>query len=216
MKKMARANDCSRYLHIKAIIFDVDGVIFKTHDEVGNYLWSRTIKEDLGITSKHFSMIFSEKWGDITRGKIDLIEHLEEVFKDKLFGSLSISPQDYIKYWFRKDHNVNAEILKLVEQLQLPCYLGTNQEALRTKHISSTVGQYFAGCFASCEIGFVKPEREFFQHIENTLSLAPEELVLIDDTRVNINGAKQYGWHTYHYQNDREELEEFLAELIDQ
>jgi len=200
---------------IKAIIFDVDGVIFKTHNEVGHYLWSQTIKEDLGISSKHFSMIFSEKWEDITRGKIDLMEHLEEVFKEKLFLDLPldlpITPEQFIDYWFNKDHNVNLDMLKLVEQLQLPCYLGTNQETLRTKHILSTVGHYFKGCFASYEIGFIKPEREFFQHIENSLSLAPEEILLIDDTRVNINGAKESGWNTYHYQNDREKLEEFLA-----
>lgn len=201
---------------IKAIIFDVDGVIFKAHDEVGHYLWSSTIKEDLGINSKHFSIIFSEKWEDITRGKIDLTEHLEEIFQDKLFLDLSISPQNYIKYWLEKDHNVDQDMLKLVERLKIPCYLGTNQEALRTKYILSTVGHYFKGCFASHQIGFIKPEREFFQHIENTLSLAPEEILLIDDTRVNIDGAKNSGWHTYHYQNDRDNLEKFLAELINQ
>ncbi len=46
---------------IKAIIFDVDGVVFNTHDESGNYLWSQNVKEDLGLISKHFSVIFSEK-----------------------------------------------------------------------------------------------------------------------------------------------------------
>ena len=47
--------------NIKAIIFDVDGGVFKTHDEKGNDLWSCTVKKDLGLTSEHFSRIFSEK-----------------------------------------------------------------------------------------------------------------------------------------------------------
>ncbi len=50
---------------IKAIIFDADGVLFKAHDKSGKYLWSRRIKEDLGLTSQHLSVIFSEKWEEI-------------------------------------------------------------------------------------------------------------------------------------------------------
>ena len=67
---------------IKAIIFDVDGVVFKTHDESGNYLWSQSIQEDLGLTSKHFSVVFSEKWESIIRGKIKLDAHLHAIFQE--------------------------------------------------------------------------------------------------------------------------------------
>ena len=92
---------------IKAIIFDVDGVIFKTHDENGNYLWSQSAKEDLGLTSKHFSIIFSEKWESIIRGKIKLDAYLHAIFQEKLFKDLCITPQQYIRYWLTHDHQVN-------------------------------------------------------------------------------------------------------------
>ncbi|MBP9694651.1 MAG: HAD-IA family hydrolase, partial [Alphaproteobacteria bacterium] len=170
---------------IKAIIFDVDGVILKSHDERGNYLWSRSIKEDLGLTSKHFSVIFSEKWDSIIRGKIDLGEHLHAIFQEELFKELTITPQQYIQYWLSRDHHVNQDILHLVESLKTPCYLGTNQESLRITHILNTVGSYFKECFVSYKIGFIKPEQGFFQHIEKALSLLPHELLLIDDTRNN-------------------------------
>lgn len=57
---------------IKAIIFDVDGVLFKTYDENGDFLWIRSTKEDLGLSLDHLSIIFSEKWGDITKGKLGI------------------------------------------------------------------------------------------------------------------------------------------------
>ena len=195
---------------IKTIIFDVDGVIFKTHDENGNYLWSRTNKKDLGLTSEHFLVIFSEKWGDIIRGKIDLNEHLQTVFQEELFKDLTITPQQYTQYWLSKDLHINQDILNLVQSLKTACYLGTNQESLRTSHILNTVGPCFKGCFASYEIGFIKPEQEFFQHIQKTLSLTPHELLLIDDTKNNIEGAQKCGWHVYHYQNDIDGLVNFL------
>jgi putative hydrolase of the HAD superfamily len=191
---------------IKAIIFDVDGVIFKAHDKNGNYLWSRSIKEDLGLTSNHFSIIFSEKWEGVIRGKINLGEHLHAIFQEKSFKDLTITPEQYIQYWLTHDHQVNKDILDLVKSLKIPCYLGTNQEALRTNHILGSVGSYFKECFASYKIGFIKPEQGFFQHIQKALSLLPHELLLIDDTKNNILGAQNCGWHVYHYQNDIEGL----------
>ncbi len=195
---------------IKAIIFDVDGVIFKAHDKNGNYLWSRSVKEDLGLTSKHFSLIFSEKWESIIRGEINLNDHLHAIFQEKLFKDLAITPEQYIEYWLTHDHQINQDILDLVKSLKTPCHLGTNQEALRTHHILNTVGPYFKECFASHTIGFIKPEQEFFQYIEKALSLLPHELLLIDDMKNYTLGAQDCGWHVYHYQNDIEGLMDFL------
>jgi putative hydrolase of the HAD superfamily len=195
---------------IKAIIFDVDGVVFHNQDQQGRYLWSRTIKEDLGLTSNHFSVIFSEKWESIIRGKIKLDTHLHAIFQEKSFKELGITPEQYIKYWLTHDHQVNQDILDFVKSLKISCYLGTNQEALRTHHILDTVGSYFQECFASYKIGFIKPEQGFFQHIQKALSLLPHELLLIDDTKNNTLGAQDCGWHAYHYQNDIEGLMDFL------
>jgi len=195
---------------IKAVIFDVDGVVFHTQDAQGRYLWSRTIKEDLGLTSKHFSQIFSEKWESIIRGKIKLEDHLHIIFQEKVFKDLGITPEQYIQYWLTHDHHVNQDMLDFVKNLKIPCYLGTNQEAVRTHHILDTVGSYFKECFASYKIGSIKPEQGFFQHIQKVLSLLPDELLLIDDMKPYIEGAQKCGLHVYHYQNDIEDLRTFL------
>lgn len=195
---------------IKAIIFDVDGVIFKTQDKSGNYLWSQNIKEELGLTSKHLSAIFSEKWERIIRGEITLDQHLDAIFQEKLFKDLGITTKQYTQYWLSNDHQVNQGMLDFVKNLKIPCYLGTNQEALRTAHILDTIGFYFKECFASYKIGFIKPEQGFFKHIQKALSLLPHEILLIDDTKNNTLGAQDCGWHVHHYQNDIEELVGFL------
>ena len=100
-------------------------------------------------------------------------------------------------------------MIEFIKTLKLPVYLGTNQESYRTNHIKNLVGQYFNGCFASHEIGHIKPSPEFFKYIENFLHLKPEELLLVDDTLANIKAAKALGWHVYHYQNDLEKLKRF-------
>ena len=99
-----------------------------------------------------------------------------------------------------------------MKSLPIPCYLGTNQEHYRTQHILQHVGSYFQGCFAAYQIGYMKPELEFFTHIENILGLNPTELLLIDDTPANIQAAKAKGWHTYLHQDDMDRLMEFLRD----
>lgn len=196
---------------IKAIIFDVDGVIFKTHHPDGGYLWSRTIKADLGLTKKHFQKIFSPAWDDVIRGKLDTVAHLQKVFQDPMFHEINLKPEQFFSYWFAHDKYVKQDILALVKALQIPCYLGTNQEHHRTQHILQQLGNYFQGCFAAYQIGHMKPELEFFSHIENTLDLSPTELLLIDDTPANIQTAKTKGWQTYLYQDDLDHLMQFLS-----
>lgn len=79
---------------IKAIIFDVDGVIFNTHDIDGKYIWSKNIKQDLGLNKEHLSKIFSSDWLEVIRGRTNTIEHLKTVFKE--FPELNISLKQFI------------------------------------------------------------------------------------------------------------------------
>lgn len=197
---------------IKAIIFDVDGVLFKNHDEQGRYIWSKNAKQDLGLTREHFTCIYHNDM-DVITGKRTKIEYLTDIFQtNPLFKELAISADDYVAYWLEHDTGVCPFMIELVQQINqlIPCYLGTNQEELRANHIMSLIGQYFLNCFASYAIGFIKPEKGFFQHIEKALSLLPHELLLIDDTKNNTLGAQDCGWHVYHYQNDIEGLMDFL------
>ena len=196
----------------KAIIFDVDGVVVNSVEESGNFLWQASIEKDLGITKVHLRKIFEKaNWEKITRGVADTKEYLQEVFKDDDFKNLKLSPELFIDYWLAKDSNINYEFLELVKSLSLPCYLGTNQEKYRTNNITKSVGNYFAGIFSSYQIGSIKPEPEFYLHIQNKLNLKPEELFFIDDTKENVTAASELGWKTYHYQNDLENLRKILC-----
>jgi putative hydrolase of the HAD superfamily len=197
--------------NLKAIIFDVDGVVFKSLDSDGKYLWSKTIKEDLGLRREHFQKIFSKQWDCVTKGKIDTKDYLSEVFKDEIFANLNLTVEGYIDYWLSHDNYVDQEIINFVYSLDIPAYLGTNQDPYRTRHIQALVGDAFKGIFTSYQIGYLKPEKGFYHHIERALDLKPNELLLVDDTLENLNGAKENGWNTYFYQGDFAELKSLIT-----
>ena len=198
---------------VKAVVFDVDGVVLNSTDENGKYLWSKNIKEDLGLTKKHFEYIYSSEWDMVTRGKKDTKEYLAEVFNNSIFDDLRITPEIYLNYWLSHDKFPNQEILDYVKTITLPCYLGTNQDEFRTKHILKLVNGLFDSCFSSYEIGAIKPEESYYQYIENNLSLLPEEILLIDDTKVNVDAALKRGWQAYLYKQDLNDVKSKFTSL---
>ncbi len=75
------------------------------------------------------------------------------------------------------------------------------------------IGKYFKKCFISSEIGYNKPEFEFYSYIEQELNLKPSEILFIDDCRENIESADQKGWNTYLYKQDLNQLKQYLKKL---
>jgi beta-phosphoglucomutase-like phosphatase (HAD superfamily) len=115
---------------MKAIIFDVDGVLFDSVDEAGDFSWTKSIQADLGITSKHLKKIFSGDWENVIRGKLDTKEYVKRVFKD--YPELLLSPDQFISYWLAHDSQINNKILEMTKTIKIPVYLGTNQAYLYT------------------------------------------------------------------------------------
>lgn len=196
----------------KAILFDLDGVLIKSLDSNGKYLWSKHLKKDLGLTKEHCARIFGPQWRDVTTGAVGTREHLNTVFEDPIFKDLSVSADTFIDYWLSQEshEHVNKDMLKMIQNLPMPKYIATNQESYRTPHIQSLLPACFEKTFASFEIGYIKPEEGFYKHIQTELGLYAHEIVLIDDTFENVQKAQELGWQTYWYKNDLKTLKIFL------
>ena len=67
--------------------------------------------------------------------------------------------------------------------------------------------------FFSCEIGVVKPEPGIYQHVVNSLQVAPQSAMLIDDNRDNIASAKAFGLRALHFESFNALVPKLAAEL---
>lgn len=52
----------------------------------------------------------------------------------------------------------------------------------------------FDRLFLSYQIGNVKPEAEIYAHVLHELSVQPEEILLLDDNQLCVDGARDAGW----------------------
>jgi FMN phosphatase YigB (HAD superfamily) len=55
-------------------------------------------------------------------------------------------------------------------------------------------GAFLEPLFLSCEIGACKPSEAAFAAVEAALGLARGQILLIDDTAANVEGARARGW----------------------
>jgi 2-haloacid dehalogenase len=70
----------------------------------------------------------------------------------------------------------------------------------------------FDGRVVSYELGIVKPDPEIFRVLLDRFNLRAEECLFVDDSRANIDAAKQLGFHVHHF-TDPQKLRARLHDL---
>jgi len=180
---------------------DVDGVLVDGRPEDGRH-WQATIEEDLGFTADalqdHF---FAPYWEDVVLGRTGLMEPLTAALQ-KI--APYVSPEAFVAYWFEKDSRLAAPLLaelSLARSAGILVYLATNQERLRAEYLMEKLGlaQYTDGILYSAHMGAKKPDPEFFAKARAAVGLRADELLLIDDSRQNIEAASRAGWQAFHW-----------------
>lgn len=192
----------------KVIVFDVDGVLIRNFNEKGEFLWSTNIQHDLGVTGAVMRDIFSAGWLECIKGNADTKTHFQSILDRH---GVSLEADDFIDYWLKHDSAFDEDVLACVTALQNNrTFIATNQDRLRTAYLKKAVGHLFEGIFSSSDMGAMKPEDEFFRHVEDTLKISPENIIFIDDLSDNISTAKRRGWSAHLYR-DAHELKKVIG-----
>ena len=55
----------------------------------------------------------------------------------------------------------------------------------------------------SCDVGFVKPEPAMYDVATQAARTEPDKILLIDDSKVNVKAARDFGWHAQHFDEHR-------------
>jgi len=135
-------------------------------------------------------------------GKKDLKEELKKVIKDWGWNG---SVEELMDYWFRNEAEKREEVLNYIAILRskgFKCYLATDNEKYRVAYLLDVVGlrEHFDGFFPSCEIGYLKEQKEFWQAVyQNVDNYRKDEILVWDDDIKNVNRAKEFGLKAEHY-----------------
>lgn len=87
------------------------------------------------------------------------------------------------------------EVLNLIPRITVPVCLASNQQSHRAHYMRHQLNynDRFHHLFLSCDLGFCKPDKEYFLAIVRHLRMEPETLLFIDDHQSNVDAARASG-----------------------
>lgn len=183
-------------MKIRALLLDVDGVLVAPA-----FRFARWLEANCGLTAADTATFFRGPFVECVAGRLDLKEALSP-FLDGWGWRDGV--EAFLARWFDVEHEVDSALVDFVQPLRragLPCYLATTQERYRLAYMRSQMGcdRLFDRIFASCEVGYLKPDPRFFHAVAGALHLPAGELVLWDDSEKNVEAARACSWQAEHY-----------------
>ena len=207
---------------IKAIIFDLDGVICSTDqyhylawkklaDRLGIYFDEKVNQKLRGVSRmESLEIILGERSGEFSEmEKMALAEEKNHIYREYLS---SMTPDD-----------LSEETRMTLETLRSRGYLlGIGSSSKNTKQILSQLGlgDFFDAIADGTQITYSKPDPEVFLLAAEKLGVEPEEALVIEDADSGIQAAyagafRAIGIRTPENQPDSEISIKRLANLLD-
>ncbi len=180
---------------IKTIMFDLDGVV------VYPWRFAEHLERHHSITREHTRAFFEGVFTECLLGRMDL----RDVLGDYLDGwGWQQSVQSFLDCWFETENCPEPRLIELIASLReagYHCGLATNQESHRARYIRKVMQfeRLFDSLFFSCELGYKKPNREYFWGVCEKLRVTPSTILFIDNEMPYVTGARGVGWNAILY-----------------
>ena len=197
---------------IRGVIFDVGGVLLRTHDQSGRRKWETR----MGLRPGELAhLVFDSELGYQAQvGQVSI----EEVWA-WVATLLDLSPGELatLKRDFWAGDRLDQELCDYIRGLR-PRYLTgmlSNNWAPDGRAMAQKLG--IADCFdvfvTSAEIGVMKPDPHIYQIALDRLGLSPPEAIFVDDFIENVESARRLGMGGVHFVEPgraQDELDEWL------
>jgi len=195
---------------IKTIFFDLDDTIFDFHKAEAVAV-SKTLAEQGVDNSKQtvarYSEINASMWKRLEKGELSREEVLVKRF-EQLFLELGV--EDCDAFDTRKKYEKNLSVghyfvdgaYELLEKLskKYDLYLVSNgtYKVQEGRLNSSGIKKFFKGIFISEKLGFVKPQKEFFDEVFSKIQNFDKQSAIIvgDSLSSDIKGGNNAGIKT--------------------
>lgn len=183
---------------IKAVIFDVGGVLIRTEDRTPRAALEASLGLEPGQADE---IVFNSPQGRAAQlGRITSAE-LWAWVQEKL-GLDEAGLAQFRRAFFAGDQ-VNWALVTLAKELATRyrvAILSNFMDDLRRMLVEDyPIGHLFDPIVISAEEGIMKPDAAIYRRVLERLGCRPEEAVFIDDFAHNVEGARGVGLRAIHY-----------------
>jgi len=194
---------------IKVVIFDLGEVLLRgllgAEERIAPRIGWPPERVNKALHGAHLERLF--------RGEISEDRYIAAVLEET---GWMISPQTFkalLRENFDEIPGTRAIIKTLKEKFKIVVLSVHAREWIDYCRGIYGLDQVFSdGAFFSFEMAAMKPEREAFHAVLETLRKAPEEVLFIDDSEANVQAARQLGIHVIQFES-AEKLKKDLMDL---
>lgn len=195
---------------IKNIVFDLGNVLIAFKPE-------KFIEENVSekYREEFYKIVFKgQEWLDLDRGVLEYDEAIK-IFSSRLPECSSAIKKLFDNYILDTLEPIskNIELLKILkEKYKLYILSNFHYPVFDFVFKNWEFFKYFDGKVVSGHCNLLKPEKEIYNLLCSSYDLVPNETIFIDDTKANIEMAKNLGINTIHL-TSYESLEENLRKI---
>lgn len=158
-------------------------------------------------------------YGDLEGGVLSADEFRRLVLKESRPGSAPELVDQAMWHILAGVSPYKAQLLnRLAESYDL--YLLSNNNPIcmpRSRQLFEQAGapvdRVFRKCFLSHEMKVLKPEERFYKSVIEQIGLQAENMIFIDDSQKNVDGAEAAGLPAVYYEPGSD-LSQFMAEVL--
>lgn len=183
---------------VRHVLLDADGVMQDLRSG-----WEVTFQALFGGRAEEFVARIAMDEQPSLRGEVSFTPVLAEALAE--FGVDEDVESVYAR-WL--DIVVDERSRVLVHDLRrrgLGVHLATNQNPERRDHMRDVLGydDLFDQSFYSCELGAAKPDPAYFSLVLDRLGAQAGEVLFVDDSVANVDGARGVGLLAEHWHLDQ-------------
>ncbi len=195
---------------VSFIYFDVNGCLVHFYQRAFAKLATET-----GVPTDVVESAFWHYNDEVCRGTFSM-----EDFNTYLAERLNIKQVDWLKYYLETVEPIveMQDLLKwAVENYRVGLLTNIMPGQLRAMKNSGALPDLtYDSVVDSSEVGVIKPESKIFEIAAERAGVPPEEILLIDDSRVNVMAAEKQGWHVLWFDDSRtEEAVDRVREVLE-
>ena len=202
----------------RAVIFDMGGVLVDLDIEGCKTAFKRILdyqKIDEIIDPCHQKGI----WGDLEEGVLSADEFRKIVLSGSRPGAVPQEVDEAMSYILMGIEPYKVELLrKMAESYDL--YMLSNNNEISIKRSSKMFAdagipmeKIFSKCFLSYQMKALKPSATFYKRVMEEIGRPSDELLFIDDSQKNVDGAIAAGLPAVYYKPGSD-LAAMLADVL--
>ena len=185
---------------IRAIIWDVGGVLVRTEDHRSR----DRLAERFGLTSSEIEeLVYGHEAGKrAQRGEVSYEAHWEYLGRELLLSPEQI--KDFQRAFWGGD-KVDTDLIRYIRSLRKSYKTALLSNAFLDLRRMVTevwkIGDAFDELVISAEVGVMKPDSQIYHIALEKLGVAAQQAVFIDDFERNVDAAKAVNMHAIRFRN---------------